>query len=190
MTWALGVGVVSEVCLSPSWGAGSPRSGVAHPCPPSSLAKAATPARAPSERGVYFCCLSRQALHHLQSKYCPSCLKLVRCCCCCCVVDSVRTYEGRSRKCYNPQSVLYTMADESKSQRPDLTKSTTTIRSDSENYDSSHNEISPSPPSSSRSPMILYQPPYVLESCARSCNKHTATVRQWAHAGLRGITST
>ena len=51
------------------------------------------------------------------------------------------------------------MADDSKSQRPDLTKSTTTIRSDSENYDDSNNDISPSPRSSSRQPMILYQPP-------------------------------
>ena len=51
------------------------------------------------------------------------------------------------------------MTDESKPQRPDLTKSTTTIRSDSENYDDSNNDISPSPPSSSRRPMIMYQPP-------------------------------
>lgn len=51
------------------------------------------------------------------------------------------------------------MTEENKSQRPDLTKSTTTIRSDSENYDESNNDISPSPPSSSRRPLILYQPP-------------------------------
>ncbi len=51
------------------------------------------------------------------------------------------------------------MAEESTPERPDLTKSTATIRSDSENYEESNNEISPSPPSSSRQPMILYQPP-------------------------------
>ena len=51
------------------------------------------------------------------------------------------------------------MAEESSTQRPDLTKSTATIPSDSENYESSHHEVSPSPPSSARSPVILYKPP-------------------------------
>lgn len=46
-------------------------------------------------------------------------------------------------------------------QRPDLTASSATIPSDSENYSSSQNELSPSPPSSSSSPMILYSPPTV-----------------------------
>lgn len=39
-----------------------------------------------------------------------------------------------------------------------LTESGLTIRSDSENYDG-NNELSPSPPSSSSSPLILYKPP-------------------------------
>ncbi|KAL8950227.1 MAG: hypothetical protein Q9222_003734 [Ikaeria aurantiellina] len=43
--------------------------------------------------------------------------------------------------------------------RPDLTESSMTVPSDSENYSSSNNELSPSPPSSSRSPLILYSPP-------------------------------
>lgn len=51
------------------------------------------------------------------------------------------------------------MAEETPSQRGDLTKSTATFPSDSENYDTSNNDISPSLPSSERSPVILYQPP-------------------------------
>ncbi|MCJ1453980.1 hypothetical protein MMC28_004330 [Mycoblastus sanguinarius] len=47
------------------------------------------------------------------------------------------------------------------SQRPDLTGSSATIPSDSENYSSSQNELSPSPPSSQASPMILYSPPTI-----------------------------
>ncbi|KAI4139039.1 MAG: hypothetical protein L6R39_006490 [Caloplaca ligustica] len=43
--------------------------------------------------------------------------------------------------------------------RPDLTESSMTVPSDSENYSSSNNELSPSPPSSSSSPLILYTPP-------------------------------
>ena len=42
-----------------------------------------------------------------------------------------------------------------------LTDSSATFPTDSENYSSSHNELSPSPPSSSTSPMILYSPPTV-----------------------------
>lgn len=42
----------------------------------------------------------------------------------------------------------------------DLTDSSLTIPSDSENYDA-NNESSPSPPSSSSSPLILYSPPTV-----------------------------
>ena len=42
---------------------------------------------------------------------------------------------------------------------PDLTASSITIQSDSENY--GNNETSPSPPSSSSSPIIVYQPPTV-----------------------------
>ena len=51
------------------------------------------------------------------------------------------------------------MADDGRSQQSDLTKSTATFRTDSENYEESSNDISPSPPSSARQPMILYQPP-------------------------------
>lgn len=47
------------------------------------------------------------------------------------------------------------------SSRPDLTASSATIPSDSENYSSSQNELSPSPPSSLTSPMILYSPPTI-----------------------------
>ena len=43
----------------------------------------------------------------------------------------------------------------------DLTASTATFPTDSENYSSSQNELSPSPPSSSTSPMILYTPPTI-----------------------------
>lgn len=42
----------------------------------------------------------------------------------------------------------------------DLAASGVTIPSDSENY-SAHNDRSPSPPSSSTSPLILYSPPTV-----------------------------
>ena len=52
-----------------------------------------------------------------------------------------------------------TMAEERP--RPDLTASSATIPSDSENYSSSQNEVSPSPPYSSSSPMILYSPPTI-----------------------------
>ncbi|CAO2647291.1 Nn.00g082130.m01.CDS01 [Neocucurbitaria sp. VM-36] len=41
-----------------------------------------------------------------------------------------------------------------------LTESGITIPSDSENYDG-NNELSPSPPSSSSSPLILYKPPTI-----------------------------
>ena len=51
------------------------------------------------------------------------------------------------------------MASEPPEKKPDLTGSSMTIRSDSENYSSSNNELSPSPPSSSSSPLILYSPP-------------------------------
>ncbi|KAL9036238.1 MAG: hypothetical protein Q9214_006222 [Letrouitia sp. 1 TL-2023] len=53
------------------------------------------------------------------------------------------------------------MASEPPERRPDLTSSSVTIPSDSENYSSSNNGISPSPPSSSSSPMILYSPPTI-----------------------------
>lgn len=48
------------------------------------------------------------------------------------------------------------MASEASPQN--LTESGITIPSDSENYDANH-ELSPSPPSSSSSPLILYKPP-------------------------------
>ena len=44
-------------------------------------------------------------------------------------------------------------------QQRDLAGSSATFPTDSENYSSSNNDLSPSPPSSSRSPMILYSPP-------------------------------
>ncbi|MCJ1475794.1 hypothetical protein MMC13_004458 [Lambiella insularis] len=44
--------------------------------------------------------------------------------------------------------------------RRDLAESSLTIPSDSENYDA-NNELSPSPPSSSSSPVILYSPPTI-----------------------------
>lgn len=43
--------------------------------------------------------------------------------------------------------------------RPELTESSMTVPSDSENYSSSNDASSPSPPSSSGSPLILYSPP-------------------------------
>ena len=49
------------------------------------------------------------------------------------------------------------MAEEG--QQRDLAGSSATFPTDSENYSSSNHELSPSPPSSSRSPMILYSPP-------------------------------
>lgn len=54
------------------------------------------------------------------------------------------------------------MASSSSPPRPGaaqpLAESGITIRSDSENYDANH-ELSPSPPSSSSAPLILYKPP-------------------------------
>jgi len=46
----------------------------------------------------------------------------------------------------------------SPSQAQDLSESGVTMPSDSENYEA-NNELSPSPPSSSSSPLILYKPP-------------------------------
>ncbi|KAF2200916.1 mitochondrial import protein 1 [Delitschia confertaspora ATCC 74209] len=50
------------------------------------------------------------------------------------------------------------MSNESQQGRHNLSESSITIPSDSENYDANH-ELSPSPPSSSSSPLILYSPP-------------------------------
>lgn len=50
------------------------------------------------------------------------------------------------------------MASDAAGSRVDLYDSTMTVPSDSENY-SANNEMSSSPPSTSSSPMILYQPP-------------------------------
>ncbi|KAL9003945.1 MAG: hypothetical protein Q9188_003216 [Gyalolechia gomerana] len=50
-------------------------------------------------------------------------------------------------------------SDPPSERRPDLTGSSMTVPSDSENYSSSNNELSPSPPSSSSSPLVLYSPP-------------------------------
>ena len=52
------------------------------------------------------------------------------------------------------------MASESPDRRNNLSNSSMTIPSDSENY-SANNELSPSPPSSSSSPLILYSPPTI-----------------------------
>ncbi|KAL8717094.1 MAG: hypothetical protein Q9225_005629 [Loekoesia sp. 1 TL-2023] len=50
-------------------------------------------------------------------------------------------------------------SDSPSERRPGLAESSMTVPSDSENYSSSNNELSPSPPSSSSSPLILYSPP-------------------------------
>ena len=60
--------------------------------------------------------------------------------------------------CIKNRSIL-TMAEEPPQR--DLAGSSATFPTDSENYSSSHNELSPSPPSSSHSPMILYSPPTI-----------------------------
>ncbi|KAI4279212.1 MAG: hypothetical protein LQ337_000447 [Flavoplaca oasis] len=52
-------------------------------------------------------------------------------------------------------------SDPPNERRSDLTESSMTVPSDSENYSSSNNELSPSPPSSSSSPLILYSPPTI-----------------------------
>lgn len=46
-------------------------------------------------------------------------------------------------------------------QQGDMAGSSATFPTDSENYESSSNELSSSPPPSSRSPMILYSPPTI-----------------------------
>ncbi|MCJ1313183.1 hypothetical protein MMC25_006860 [Agyrium rufum] len=53
------------------------------------------------------------------------------------------------------------MAAESPERRPNLAESSFTVPSDSENYSSNNELSSPSPPSSSTSPIILYQPPTI-----------------------------
>ena len=54
------------------------------------------------------------------------------------------------------------MSGDAPGPRQDLAESSMTIPSDSENYSSgNHNDLSPSPPSSSTSPMILYTPPTI-----------------------------
>ncbi|MCJ1413213.1 hypothetical protein MMC19_007317 [Ptychographa xylographoides] len=52
------------------------------------------------------------------------------------------------------------MSSDSSEGQSDLAESSLTIRSDSENY-SANNDLSPSPPSSSSSPIILYSSPTV-----------------------------
>lgn len=52
------------------------------------------------------------------------------------------------------------MASESQGIPQTLSESSMTVPSDSENYDA-NNESSPSPPSSSSSPLILYSPPTI-----------------------------
>ena len=53
------------------------------------------------------------------------------------------------------------MAGDIPDRRQDLAESSATFPSDSENYSSGNNDLSPSPPSSSSSPMILYSPPTI-----------------------------
>ena len=52
------------------------------------------------------------------------------------------------------------MSSEPQERLQDLAESSLTIPSDSENY-STNNELSPSSPSSTSSPMILYSPPTI-----------------------------
>jgi hypothetical protein len=52
------------------------------------------------------------------------------------------------------------MTSDAAGSRVDLYDSTMTVPSDSENYSANH-EMSSSPPSTSSSPMILYQPPTI-----------------------------
>lgn len=59
------------------------------------------------------------------------------------------------------QDLIPSLAMAKEPPRPDLTASSATIPSDSENYSSSQTELSPSLPSSSSSPMILYSPPTI-----------------------------
>lgn len=56
--------------------------------------------------------------------------------------------------------IFFKMTSESPDRRNHLFNSSMTIPSDSENY-SANNELSPSPPSSSSSPLILYSPPTI-----------------------------
>ena len=53
------------------------------------------------------------------------------------------------------------MAGDVPGRSQDLTESSATFPSDSENYSSGNNDLSPSPPSSSSSPLILYSPPTI-----------------------------
>ena len=60
------------------------------------------------------------------------------------------------------RGVAFVMSGHAPGPRQDLAESSMTIPSDSENYSSgTHNDQSPSPPSSSTSPMILYTPPTI-----------------------------
>jgi hypothetical protein len=56
--------------------------------------------------------------------------------------------------------ILPAMTSDAAGSRVDLHDSTMTVPSDSENYSANH-EMSSSPPSTSSSPMILYQPPTI-----------------------------
>lgn len=53
------------------------------------------------------------------------------------------------------------MAGDNPGRRQELAESSATFPSDSENYSSGNNDLFPSPPSSSSSPMILYSPPTI-----------------------------
>ena len=68
---------------------------------------------------------------------------------------------GRTAALELIEDLIHSLVMAEEPSRPDLTASSATIPSDSENYSSSQNELSPSPPSSSSSPMILYSPPTI-----------------------------
>lgn len=79
-----------------------------------------------------------------------------------CTARNGRANYKRRIRCRSPLIYhIYSLAMAEEPSRPDLTASSATIPSDSENYSSSQNELSPSPPSSSSSPMILYSPPTI-----------------------------
>ncbi len=76
--------------------------------------------------------------------------------------SSYRTFEGS--RIYGRSSHCPIMAEDPQRVYPhqgDMAASGATFPTDSENYESSSHELSPSPPSSSRSPMILYSPPTI-----------------------------
>jgi hypothetical protein len=72
--------------------------------------------------------------------------------------ESFVLYDFNRPRWLSSLQLLPVMASDAAGSRVDLYDSTMTVPSDSENY-SANNEMSSSPPSTSSSPMILYQPP-------------------------------